>query len=250
MSKPSSPPRSPVDSNTWFVELPNLLYLSMFKPLTRLLLCFILLFYGCAPGIHFRTPNDVYKEKIVLWLNDKSKVAGQISVSLEMNISMTVITYPTYVEFTPEGSSETKHINFNDITGYSFGADFYALKQVDVYLDGIPHLLFVKRLTAEDSKLQLYELFESGRGNPTGETRYTYFLSLPSSAPLETINTRSSSLVPNFNLKMSKIVEDCRPLANKILAKEKGYYLPQMALASKKYPEVLLRIVKEYNSCQ
>ena len=215
----------------------------------RLLFC-LFLFSGCASTVHFSTPNDIYKEKVVLWLTDKSKIAGQITVSLEKNISLYSVTYPSFIEFIPEGASETKHINLNDIIGYSLGADFYALKQVETNLDGILHLLFVKRLTGEDSKLQLYELYESGRANPTGEAGYSYYLSLPSFVPLQTINTRSSSLVPYFDVKMSKIVADCPQLADKIQMKEPGYFLSMTLFNVKKQPEVLLRIINEYNNCK
>jgi len=107
----------------------------------------------------------------------------------------------------------------------------------------------VKRLTGENSRIQLYELYESGRGNDAGEIEYTYFLSYPSCGPLDALNTRSSVFMPSFEQKMSLLVEDCPGLAQKILAKDNGYFIPVASFNIKKHPDVLLRIIDEYNKC-
>ena len=117
-------------------------------------------------------------------------------------------------------------------------------------MNNIIRLLFVRRLTPEKSKIQLYELYESGNGNPTGETRYTYYLSLPGYSPLTTINAQSSDVVPYFDEKVSKMVADCPALANKIRNREKGYFLPAVTFDAKRPGEVLLKIIKEYDQCQ
>jgi len=129
------------------------------------------------------------------------------------------------------------------------GTAFYALKTVDINMNGIQRLLFLKRLTPDSSRIHLYELHESGQGNPTGESLYSYYLSLPGFGPLETMNTRGSRMIPSFEVKMSEIVADCPALAEKISGKEKGYFIPFVSFGSKKYPEVLLRIIDEYNQC-
>jgi hypothetical protein len=82
-----------------------------------------------------------------------------------------------------------------------------------------------------------------------GEVRYSYYLSWPSFGQKETMNTRSSALLPQFEEKMSKIVDDCPALAEKIRLKEKGYFIPMTSFKLKKHPEVLLKIINEYNNC-
>jgi hypothetical protein len=75
-------------------------------------------------------------------------------------------------------------------------------------------------------------------------------LSLPSYDPLQTMNTRGIGLLPSFDQKMSAIVADCPTLAEKIRLKGKGYFLAQVTFAIKKHPEVLLKIITEYNNCK
>ncbi len=213
-----------------------------------LLLCLIL-FTGCKPGIYFLTANQLRKQKVILFLRDGSKVPGLLTVTFE-TFNSANITYSDAVEFIPEGKDSMEKIKLNAIDGYAMGNDFYALKKLDIYMNSINRLLFVKRLSPENSKIQLYELYESGRGNYSGEVKYSYYLTLPSSGPLETINTRSSVIMPSFELKMSNIVADCPSLAEKIRLKQEGYFLPMVTFNIKKHPEVLLKIINEYNACR
>jgi len=213
-----------------------------------LLFCLILL-SGCKPASYFATPNDLHKQKAILYMKDTQKLSGELNISFE-NYYSANINYNPVVVFTPEGKNEAENIKLNDIAGYSVGADFYALKKIDLYMNNTFRLLFVKRLTGENSKIQLYELYESGRGNYSGESQYSYYLSLPSYDPLQTMNTRGIGLLPSFDQKMSEIVSDCPALAEKIKLKEKGYFLAQVTFAIKKHPEVLLRIINEYNNCK
>lgn len=211
------------------------------------LVCLILL-TGCKPGMFFITPNEVHKEKVVLFLRNQTTIEGEINISLE-NYSSLHVDFEPFIQIVPEGKNAEENIKLVDITGYSMGPDYYALKKIDLYMNNVYNLLFVKRLTGENSKIQLYELYESGRGNYSGETKYSYYLSLPSSGPLETMNTRSSSLIPFFDQKMSEMVSDCPTLASKIKSKEKGYFIPLASFNIKTYPEVLLKIINEYNNC-
>jgi hypothetical protein len=63
------------------------------------------------------------------------------------------------------------------------------------------------------------------------------------------MNTRSIGLLPMFDQKMSQIVVDCPALAAKIRSKENGYFIPMGSFKTNKHPEVLLKIINEYNSC-
>jgi len=214
----------------------------------KFLLIVLVLVSGCKSTSYFNTSNDVVKQRAVIYLRNKDTIPGEISVSLETIFHANVV-YRSFIEFTPQGKSEKQNIPLNDIIGYRIGTVFYALKKVDIYMNDINRLLFLKRLTPDDSKLQLYELHESGKANDTGESLYSYYLSLQGFGPLETINTRSSKLMPLFDVKMSEIVSDCPGLSDKIRSKEKGYFIPFVTFDAKKHPEVLLRIITEYNNC-
>lgn len=113
---------------------------------------------------------------------------------MEENSSINAV-YKPYIQFFPEGKSTEEKISLNEIAVYSMDSDFYVLKKVEMFRDDIYNFLFVKRLTAENSKIQLYELYESSRGNATGEPKYSYFLSFPSYGPLETLNTNIHELL-------------------------------------------------------
>ena len=194
------------------------------------------------------SPNDLHNEKAQLYLIDQSKLTGEINISLENYSSLQMEKKP-YIGFIPEGEKKEKHISLNDIIGYSIGSDYYALKRLDLYLDNKYYLLFVKRLTNEKSKLQLYELYESGKGNSNGEMKYSYYLSLPSYGVQQAMNTKSIGLLPMFDQKMSQFVADCPALATKIRSKQNGYFIPMGSFKTNKHPEVLLKIINEYNNC-
>jgi hypothetical protein len=208
----------------------------------------LILFSGCKLTSAFLSPNEVHKEKVILLFRDQSKLAGEINI-LHENYNSEYVTYNEFIQFTPDGKDSSENISLYNIAGYWFESDFYALKNVDIQMTNVYRLLFVKRLTSDKSKIQLYELYESGISNNTGETRYSYYLSLPSYGPLETVNTRSNMLIPYFDHKMSLIVSDCPILAQKILAKENGYFIPMASFNLKTHPDVLLRIINEYNKC-
>jgi hypothetical protein len=211
-------------------------------------LLLLIILEGCKPASKFISCNELQKENVVLFMTDKSTRRGEITIALE-NFSSLKVEYKPFIQFIPEGGKTEENIYLSSIAGYSIGSDYYALKELDLYLNNKYNLLFVKRLTGENSKIQLYELDETGRGNDLGEVRYSYFLSLPSFGEKKTMNTRSSALIPQFDEKMSKIVDDCPVLAEKIRQKEKGYFIPMTSFKLKKHPEVLLKIINEYNNC-
>ena len=183
-----------------------------------------------------------------MYLTDSSKIPGKITIPFEQHASNKFATPPA-VYFIPEGQSVTERIDLKNVLGYAYGTDYFALKRVDIELNNIVRLLFLKRLTPEKSKIQLYELYESRYGNPTGESRYSYYLSLPGYSPMTTINARGPKVVPNFYAKFSEIVADCPVLAGKIRNREKGYVLPVVTYDAKWPGKVLLKIINEYNQC-
>jgi hypothetical protein len=212
-----------------------------------LFLCVLFLF-ACKSPSEFLTSNEVHWEKVDVVFRDHTKITGRINIQLENSSSMEV-TFSRYIQFIREGTTLPEKIDLYNISGYWYKSAYYPLKIVDIHLNGINRLLFVKRLTDENSRIQLYELYHPGIANGGGEIEYTYFLSYPSSNPLEAVNTRSIALLPFFDQKMSLLVADCPDLAQKIRAKNVGYFIPFASLNLKKHPDVLLRIINEYNKC-
>lgn len=217
----------------------------------KLYLLTFLLVAGCKSTSYFSTGNDLRQRHVTLYRVGKDTIPGQLTVSLEDTYHIrNGAAYPSYVEFKPDGKDSSQRIPLDQISGYRLETTFYALKTVDISMNGFQRLLFLRQLTPDNSKIALYELHESGQANATGESLYSYYLSLPGAKPRETVNTRGAQIIPGFEVKMSQIVADCPALAEKIRTKEKGYFIPFVSFGVKKHPEVLLRIIDEYNHCQ
>jgi hypothetical protein len=132
---------------------------------------------------------------------------------------------------------------------YVINGNTYIPKKIDLNFTGEYHYLFVKRLTGEEDRMQLYELHQLFKSNDVGEETSYYYISLPSSPMYEAIDINSDKLIPNFENKMAAYVSDCPELADKIKHREKGYNYSFFSLRPKKL-EVISRIVKEYNECK
>ncbi|HEV8505751.1 MAG TPA: hypothetical protein VGQ53_10140 [Chitinophagaceae bacterium] len=198
---------------------------------------------GCV-STYFKTPNDLYRETATVYLNDGTEKDGQLTVQLETASSVTLFN---------KEKKQTENIPIKTINYYKIKDNYYFLKELDVELNGVYHFLFVKRLTDENSKMQLYELHQRYKTTETGEDRKLYFLSLPTSGKYEAISIYSKQLTHQFEYNMSAIVKDCASLAEKIKAKTKGYYIPSapsMVFPESKRIEVYKRIIEEYNNCK
>lgn len=211
--------------------------------------CFLFFLAACSPQSYFKSPNNVSKKKVTLYLRNEQPVTGILTIPFEENFNRPPTNVQT-LKFIPEGKAGEENIDIHDITGYSLDKNYYALKNLYLLSTNSNHWLFVKRLTGEDSRIQLYELYETGRGNHTGESVYTYFISLPTYGPYETLNTHSVKLIPDFNQKMSELVSDCPSLAEKIRDRQNGYFIPLVSFNTFKHKEVMMKIVNEYNSCK
>jgi len=208
----------------------------------------LLLLAGCKTSSYFLTPNEMQRAGVTLVYTDGREAKGLLTVSHE-NYNSIHSTYDKYIDFIPEGKDSSMRVSMLDLAGYWHESDFYALRKVDITMDGNEMVIFLKRLTDSNSRIQLYELHESGRGNQTGEEKYSYYLSFSSTPPLVAINTRSVRFLPDFDRKMSLMVSDCPKLANKILSRENGYNIPMASFNRKIHPEVMMRIIREYNQC-
>jgi hypothetical protein len=202
-----------------------------------------LILSSCASSAYFKTPNDVNKRNGTIYFEDGTVKKGMITILLEN-------AYPevNVIKFIPEGDTISRDINIKEIKSYFIDGNTYMPKLI--YLDFKEHhFLFVKRLTGENARMQLYELHQLYKSTSDGQETTDYFISLPSFSKYEVTDINSIKLIPLFDIKMGDYVSDCPALANKIRSKEKRYYYTFTALRPKKL-EVIERIVKEYNSCK
>lgn len=207
------------------------------------LLIGIIVFNACKASPGFKTPNDTGKSEATVNFLDGTSKKGVLMVVFEnpdpnMN----------HIYFTPANSTTLQVLDYKTIKSYAIGGDVYVPKLVDVSLNNNKMYLFVKQLTAENAKLQLFELHQLFKSSASGEENYEYFISTLGSGVYDAVNINSSHLFP-FEYVMATYVPDCPPLLQKIRNKQKGYYYSGVTFKSKRI-EVIKRIVSEYNNCQ
>jgi len=202
-----------------------------------------LILSGCASSAYFKTPNDVNKRNRTIYFEDGTVKKGMITILLENDIPEANV-----IKFIPDGETDSRNINIKEIKSYFIDGNVYVPKLI--YLDFRDyHLLFVKRLTGENDRMQLYELHQLYKSNSEGQETSYYFISHPFFSKYEVVDINGTKLIPLFDIKMGDYVSDCPDLFNKIRTKQKRYFYTFTSLRPKKL-EVIERIVKEYNSCQ
>jgi len=211
------------------------------KAFVQILLSLIL-FSGCKPVSWMNSPNDLHQQRGTLFFVNGIQEDGLITVNFESGLSSR-----NYIELTREGA--TKKVTLQSIRGYRLDKDQYTLKEVDVDFSGSRHLLFVRQITRDSSRIGFYELYQQ-KTSTTGEGMYSYFISLPGHGLYETWNIAGRELEPDFNVKMSRVVSDCPSLASKILDKAQGYFLPAYTRSDARKVRVINKIIEEYNSCK
>ncbi len=203
---------------------------------------FLPILCSCKSIAFFDSPNNVAKQEAIVNMLDGNQKKGMLTISLEETYSV------TFVSLFNNGKEE--RILIDSIKSYTIGDNVYVPRRLSVDFDQPLKLLFVKKLTPDSSRIQLYELYQNNMKRDTREDLVLYFISLPSFERLETWGLGNKNLVPNFDQKMSKVVEDCPVLAAKIRDRQKGYYFPQLTLSDTKKKDVLKKIINEYNLCK
>ncbi len=196
---------------------------------------------GCKSTSYFSSPNTVLKKEAVVNMLGGIQKKGLLSIALETNYTV------NYISLESEGKVE--RLLIDSVQSYTLDNEMYVPKNIMVDFDGPLQLLFVKKLTPDTSRIQLYEFFQNRMQANARENLLLYFISFPSFNRLETWGMGSKNLVPNFQQKMSAIVADCVELAKKIQAEQKGYYFSQFTISNITKKEVLQRIITEYNLC-
>jgi hypothetical protein len=153
-----------------------------------------------------------------------------------------------------------RKILITDIKYYQYNNAFYFPKDINleayvipfrdkIYTPNVNNILFLKRLTNDSAKLQLFELFKSKTNSSDWTDQYDYYISFNNENRFASWSIRGSKFFPNFEEKMSKIVSDCPSLSEKIKQKATGYAVKQISVDAKKN-EVIKKIVEEYNKCE
>jgi hypothetical protein len=221
------------------------------KPFLPLVAAVIVLFTACKSASSFESPNNLRNINGTLFLTNGRTVEGKLVVSTDNTLGSPVKV------FLPDEKKPQK-FSLHEIEGYEIRNQYYELKEVRGGISLGKRFSFMKRLTPKDSRIHLYENMEEHTNTTTrnGVTSSTknyetqYYMQFPSETGDAVWAVNSSKFVPNFDEKMSKLVEDCPTLAKKIAGKEAGYFYAQVTVFKERRADVLWNIISEYNKCK
>ena len=202
---------------------------------------------SCKSVAYYQSPNELRNISGILYLSNGKTVNGKLIIRKNGFIGNAIKVYVP-------GEKAPQKYNLFEVKGYEIKGQYYELKEIrgDFSLRG--NYSFMKRLTQADSKIQLFEniMRITSTINNITNTRYEtqYFMQLPYETGDAVWSLGSSKFVPNFDEKMSKQVEDCKPLAEKIAEKKSGYFYAQVNFSKEKRADVLWNIINEYNKCR
>jgi len=200
----------------------------------------------------FETPNSLRNINAKLYLANGKTVEGKLIIDLHNSFGSPVKLY------LPDDKKPQKY-DLSDVEGYEIRGEYYELKEIKSGISLGKNRSFMKRLTPAVSRIHLYENTEKNTNTSTDRngistSRVSYETQYYMQFPDETGNgvwaVNSTKFVPNFDEKMSRLVQDCPALASKIANKEQGYFYAQVSLFKEKRADVLWNIISEYNKCK
>lgn len=212
----------------------------------------LLLLTSCSRS-SFTTVNNMRNIQGTVYLKNGRVVEGEISTSLENSFSRS-----QSIRFTPRNGGRELRVKIDELEGISLRNEYYVPKLIDEGFFSGDRMLFVKRITRADSRIQMYELHKRRRTNNNDRfgtftyyvDDYYFYISLPGQEEYKAWSIDGKHMVPNFEDKMSEHVKDCPELAAKIKRKERGYFYAQISLSNRKRIETILNIIDEYNTCR
>jgi hypothetical protein len=221
------------------------------KPLLPLAAAVFILFSACKSASSFESPNSLRNISGTLFLTNGKTVEGKLIVSTENTLGSPVKVYVG-------DEKKPQKFNLQEVEGYEIRNQYYELKEIRGGISFGKRFSFMKRLTPKDSRIHLYENMEehtntttsNGVSSSTKNYETQYYMQFPSESGDGVWAVNSSKFVPNFDEKMSKLVEDCPALSKKIADKEPGYFYAQVTVFKEKRADVLWNIISEYNKCK
>lgn len=198
---------------------------------------------ACRTLSYFDSPNNLRNIEGTVHLQNGKSYTGKLIIETENLFSSPVRIFL-------ENERKPMQFRLQDVKGYTARNARYELKEIREGISLGRQLFFMRRLTPENSKLHLYELMKKVTVNKTS-TRHEpeYFVEFPNEDENWVHAANGSRFVPHFEEKVSRLVKDCPPLAQKIAEKQPGYFYAQVSLLKEKRAEVMLRIIEEYNAC-
>ena len=219
------------------------------KGMISVLLPFLFSLFTCcsAPGAGFQSPNNVKNIEGTLFLLNGDSVNGNLYFNNEVMLRQDIKVYPA-------SGGGLMNIHLVDVKGYRTGNNYYELQHLrNSGLATGGGFYFMKRLTPENSRIQLYEHLHK-RYHHKSANRITYeskyYVQFPGEYDRRVWSLDSEKFVPHFHWKMSKLVAQCKPLAEKISRKQANYFYSRVVLNPETRLAVMKNIITEYNQCR
>lgn len=219
------------------------------KSYTLALSLFFISLVACKASAFLESPNSLRNVYGKLFLKNGKTEEGKLIINTSNSFGSPIKVY------SPDDKEPMK-FTLHHVKGYEMRGNYYALKDIREGISFGRNYSFMKRLTAIDSRIHLYENLEKSVTNNTNKhaaaIRYTanYYMQIPGEKGDAVYAIAGNKFTPDFDKKMSAIVADCPTLAKKIQDREKEYFYRQMGLYNEKRAEVLLNIIGEYNRCR
>ena len=203
-------------------------------------------FSSCAITTVYVSPNNFKNLPTTVFLSNGDSASGSLSLNNE-------VLFNKKIKFVSDNRNAMEKHHLLDISSYKKGDDTYELKHVMHGKRVSPAHYFMKRLTAPDSRIHLYEHIQKKyehRSSRRVTYHPVYYIETSKGRRNTVFEIKGHQLSPNFHLKMSELVSDCASLKSKIQGREEGYHYQVSNTTEKQRADILLRIIKEYNSCK
>jgi hypothetical protein len=227
-----------------------------FSKTTGAVIIIAMLAFTSCKAPFYNTANNMRLINGTVYTTDGREIPGQVTLNLEQYRPSRL-----HVTVLPKDAKQPLVLKITEVKGINIRSDYYEPKLIDMGGFGNNNeFRFVKRMTKEGSKIQMYELYQqvtrqtnsryAGGGSSYQTPEYSYYIVTPAhTRQMPAWNIEGRRLSPNFEDKMSEIVKSCPALAEKIKKKEKGYFYALVSLNDTKKIETMLNIIDEYNRC-
>lgn len=210
----------------------------------------ILIFTGCKPTANLISPNQMQNMQGTLYLNNGQSIDGRLT------LNVTGFNRRSAIRILRDGARDAERYYIDEVKGYKMRNDYFELMEIRSNTGIGQRISFMRRLTAENSRIGMYENRERETQNDINNNNTFVrwnnvpYIQIPGEPANQVWSLESNRFTPNFDEKVSRMVADCPALARKIANKEEGYFYRQVSLQQNRRLYVMDNIIREYNDCK
>lgn len=204
----------------------------------------LFLLSSCSTVSYFESPNSLRNINGNLYLQNGKVMEGKLVVQRD-NL------FGTPVKLYLQNEKDPMHFRLQEVKGYEIDGNRYELKEIRESFSIGRSIFFMRKLTAGNGKMHLYEHMRKETINKT-KTRFVheYYVQLPDESTAVVYSHDSPSAAAKLHQKISAVLQNCPLLDQKIKNKEEGYSYPLSTFQKRKEVQALKQIIDEYNKCE